>query len=40
MVFKCPECNSTLFHVDKVGEIYILKCYRTKKCGWQKKLRE
>jgi len=34
MVFKCPKCNSSLFKVDKYGENYKIKCYRTKKCGW------
>lgn len=35
MVFKCPVCNSTLFHVEKVGSKVIIKCYRGKSCGWQ-----
>ena len=34
MVFKCPKCNSSLFKVDKYGENYEIKCYRTKACGW------
>lgn len=34
--FKCPNlpCKSTLFHIEKTDDIYEIKCYKTKECGW------
>ncbi len=39
--FKCPECQSSLFHVDSSGnEEYVLKCYKTKNCKWEIKVKK
>ena len=40
MYFRCPDCKSTLFHVEKVGDKYTIKCFKTKECHWQKDLVE
>jgi Zn finger protein HypA/HybF involved in hydrogenase expression len=31
---KCPECGSSLFHVERIGDALKIKCYRTEQCGW------
>jgi hypothetical protein len=41
MPFECPECKSTLFHVENVGgNVYEIKCYKTAACGWSMKVVE
>lgn len=35
MTFRCPDCNSNLFHVEMEGEKIKIQCYKTKKCGWE-----
>lgn len=31
---RCEKCNSSLFHIEKVGSLYVLKCWKEKLCGW------
>ncbi|MGD9276485.1 MAG: hypothetical protein PVJ67_04910 [Candidatus Pacearchaeota archaeon] len=39
--FKCPDCKSSLFHVEILGNgRYLLKCYKTRECGWKIELKE
>ena len=40
MVFRCPRCGRTRFHVEKIGSTYTLKCEKTKACDWQIDLTE
>jgi len=35
MVFKCPRCGRTRFHIEKAGNRITIKCEATKDCGWQ-----
>jgi len=38
--FKCPDCGSSLYHVDDLGnEEYFLRCWK-KGCGWKIKVKE
>ena len=34
MGFKCPDCGSTLFHIENNDDEYVIKCYKTKSCAW------
>lgn len=40
MAFKCPKCNSSLFHIEKAGSEITIQCYRSKECGWSMKAEE
>ena len=40
MTFRCPECKSSLFHVEKHGSKVIIKCYKTKTCSWKMETEE
>lgn len=35
MVFRCPNCRRSRFHIEKVGNQITVKCEATKECGWQ-----
>lgn len=37
--FKCPECNSSLFHIEQKGAIWLIKCWKTKDCHFALKTR-
>ncbi len=35
MVFRCPVCKSSNFHVEDLGgDEYKVCCWKTKECTW------
>jgi len=39
--FHCPDCGSSLFHIEDLGSgEYMIECYKTKSCKWKQKIKE
>jgi hypothetical protein len=40
MSMHCPDCDSTLFHINEDAQgKQFLHCHRTKSCGWSVQLK-
>ena len=33
IIFKCPKCNSSLFHLEVVNNVTVVRCWK-KSCGF------
>jgi len=39
MTLRCPDCDSTYFHVKEDADgIQRIYCFKTKSCGWNAEL--
>jgi len=38
--FKCPDCKSSLFHIEENGKGYRIKCWKSKDCNWSMDVEE